>query len=61
MEYANSIGCRTIGLTTAYGGALKDMVNLTLEVPNNHMGRLEDCFFLMTHIIAYAFMEDVAG
>jgi D-sedoheptulose 7-phosphate isomerase len=61
VEYANSIGCRTIGLTTAYGGALKDMVNLTLEVPNNHMGRLEDCFFLMTHIIAYAFMEDVAG
>jgi hypothetical protein len=21
------------------------------------MGRLEDCFFVMTHIMAYAFME----
>ena len=61
VEYAKSIGCRTIGLTTAFGGALKDMVDLTLGVPNHHMGRLEDCFFLMTHIIAYAFMEDVVG
>ena len=22
-----------------------------------HMGRLEDCFFIMTHILAYAFIE----
>jgi hypothetical protein len=22
------------------------------------MGRLEDCFFVMTHIMVYAFMED---
>ncbi len=59
VEYANSIGCRTIGLTRAGGGALKDLAALTLPVDNNHMGRLEDCFFVMTHILAYAFMEEV--
>ncbi len=58
VEYANSIGCRTIGLTRKGGGNLKDIAGLTLPVESNHMGRLEDCFFVMTHILAYAFMED---
>jgi D-sedoheptulose 7-phosphate isomerase len=57
VEYANSIGCRTIALTGASTGVLKDVAQLTLAVPNRHMGRLEDCFFVMTHIIAYAFMD----
>lgn len=61
VEYANSVGCRTIALTKAGGGALRDIASLTLGVPNSHMGRLEDCFFVMTHVIAYAFMEGVAG
>jgi D-sedoheptulose 7-phosphate isomerase len=57
VEYGNSVGCRTIGLTQGGGGALKDMAQLTLAVPNQHMGRLEDCFFVLTHILVYAFME----
>jgi len=61
VEYANSIGCRTVGLTQGGGGALKDLAQLTLAVPNKHMGRLEDCFFVMTHIMIYAFMENAAG
>jgi D-sedoheptulose 7-phosphate isomerase len=57
VEYANGVGCRTIGLTQAGGGALKDLARLTLGVPSTHMGRLEDCFFALTHILMYAFME----
>jgi D-sedoheptulose 7-phosphate isomerase len=57
VEYANQVGCRSIALTKAGGGKLKDMATLTLGVPNNHMGRLEDCFFVMTHIMVYAFMD----
>ncbi len=60
VEYANSVGCRTIALTRAGGGALKDIAALTLPVESSHMGRLEDCFFVMTHIMAYAFMEGAA-
>ncbi len=60
VEYANSIGCRTIGLTSGCGGALKDAAQLSLTVPNTHMGRLEDCFFIMTHIMVYAFMQGAA-
>jgi D-sedoheptulose 7-phosphate isomerase len=60
VEYANQIGCRTIGLTTAAGGKLKDIVQLPLLVASNHMGRLEDVFFAMTHVLCYAFIENVA-
>jgi D-sedoheptulose 7-phosphate isomerase len=59
VEYANQIGCRTIGLTTAAGGRLKEMAQLPLLVPSGHMGRLEDRFFAITHILCYAFIEDV--
>jgi D-sedoheptulose 7-phosphate isomerase len=57
VEYADEVGCRTIGLTTSTGGRLKDIVELPLTVPSDHMGRLEDCFFIITHILCYAFME----
>ena len=57
VEFANSVGCTTIGLTTGEGGKLKDLVKLPLVVPSQHMGRLEDCFFVMTHVLCYAFME----
>jgi D-sedoheptulose 7-phosphate isomerase len=57
VEYANSIGCRTIGLTMAEGGKLRGLAELPLLVPSQHMGRLEDCFFVVTHILAYAFIE----
>ena len=57
VEYANQAGCTTIGLTTAEGGRLKDISQLPLVVPSSHMGHLEDCFFIMTHILCYAFIE----
>ena len=57
VEYAKSVGCRTIGMTRSGGGALKEEADLSLRVPDSHMGRLEDGFMVMAHIIAYAFME----
>ncbi len=57
VGYANDIGCKTIGLTTGEGGKLRELAALPLLVPSTHMGRLEDCFFIMTHILCYAFME----
>lgn len=61
VEFANGIGCTTIGLTTGCDGRLKDLVTLPLTVPSSHMGRLEDAFFIMTHILCYAFIEDACG
>jgi len=58
VEYANQQGMTTIGCTTGEGGRLKDIATIPLQVPSMHMGHLEDCFFAMTHVLCYAFMED---
>jgi D-sedoheptulose 7-phosphate isomerase len=57
VEYAKGAGCKTIGMTRAGGGALGQLVGLNLAVPSDHMGRLEDGFMVLAHILAYAFME----
>ena len=57
IEYAKGAGCKTIGMTRAGGGALGRLVGLNLAVPSDHMGRLEDGFMVLAHILAYAFME----
>jgi len=60
VEYANEIGCHSIGLTSGESGRLRESVTLPLLVPSKHMGRLEDCFFILTHVLCYAFMENDA-
>jgi D-sedoheptulose 7-phosphate isomerase len=57
MEYANSIGCRTIALTGRDGGKLAGMAGLNIQVPVPHMGRIEDGHMIICHMIAYHFME----
>jgi D-sedoheptulose 7-phosphate isomerase len=58
MEYANSIGCRTIALTGRDGGQLAPMAQLSVQVPVPHMGRIEDAHMIVCHMIAYHFMEN---
>ncbi len=58
VEYANSVGCTTVGCTTSESGQLREIAKLPLLVPSGHMGHLEDCFFVMTHVLCYAFMNE---
>jgi D-sedoheptulose 7-phosphate isomerase len=57
VDYANAAGIKTIGLTTSTGGRLRAIAQLPLLVPSDHMGRLEDSFFIVTHIICYSLMR----
>lgn len=57
MEYANSIGCRTISLTGRDGGKLGKLAQLNIHAPDPHMGRIEDAHLIVCHMIAYYFME----
>jgi D-sedoheptulose 7-phosphate isomerase len=57
VEYANEIGCRTIGLSAEEGSKLREIAQLPIAVPARHMGHLEDSFFIVTHILCYAFMN----
>lgn len=57
VEYANSIGCRTLALTGRDGGRLGELAALNLNVPVAHMGRIEDAHMVICHMIAYHFMD----
>jgi D-sedoheptulose 7-phosphate isomerase len=57
VEYANSIGCRTLAMTGRDGGRLGPLAQLNVQVPVPHMGRIEDAHMIVCHMIAYHFME----
>jgi D-sedoheptulose 7-phosphate isomerase len=57
MEYANSIGCRTLALTGRDGGKLGQLANLNIHVAEPHMGRIEDAHHIICHMICYSFMD----
>ncbi|MBI2679673.1 MAG: SIS domain-containing protein [Candidatus Solibacter usitatus] len=57
MEYANSIGCKTIALTGRDGGKLGPLAQLNVQVPVPHMGRIEDAHMIVCHMVGYYFME----
>jgi D-sedoheptulose 7-phosphate isomerase len=57
MEYSNSIGCRTLALTGRDGGRLGALAELNIQVPELHMGRIEDAHHIICHMICYSFMD----
>ncbi|MGD0771359.1 MAG: SIS domain-containing protein [Candidatus Solibacter sp.] len=57
VEYANSIGCRTIALSGRDGGKLGPMAQLNIQASHPHMGRIEDVHTIVTHMICYYFMD----
>jgi len=58
VEYANSIGCKTIALTGRNGGALGSLAQLNIQVSHPHMGNIEDGHMIVTHMICYYFMDE---
>ena len=57
VRYANSIGCRTIGLAGFAGGRLREEAQECLVVGADHMGRIEDGHFVIQHLVVYYFMS----
>ncbi len=58
LEYANSIGCKTLALTGRDGGKLGKLAQLNIQVSVPHMGRIEDSHMIVCHMIGYYFMEE---
>jgi D-sedoheptulose 7-phosphate isomerase len=57
IEYAKSIGARTVGLTGRDGGKLGSLVDLEIRVPEPNMGRIEDVHMMITHAVSWSFIE----
>lgn len=58
IEYGNRIGCKTLALTGRDGGRLGSLAQLNIQIPVEHMGRIEDLHLVVCHMIAYHFMEN---
>jgi len=57
IEYANTVGCRTIALTGRDGGKLGPLAQLNIQVAVPHMGRIEEAHMVVCHMICYYFMD----
>ena len=57
IEYANSVGCRTLALTGRDGGKLGPLAQLNIQVEVPHMGRIEEAHLIVCHMICYYFMD----
>ncbi len=58
IEYANSIGCRTITLSGHDGGRLAPLGQLSIHIPAYHIGHSEEAQLAVLHMISYYFMEE---
>ena len=61
MEYANSMGCTTIGFAGFGGGRLADMVDECIIVDSYRYGPVEDIHLVLEHMISFCITEELAG
>jgi D-sedoheptulose 7-phosphate isomerase len=54
LEAANARGILTIGFSGFEGGALKDLTQISLIVPSEVMGQIEDVHLMLTHALCGA-------
>ena len=57
IQYANQVGCLTVGISGFAGGKLKDMVTHHVHVKAEHMGLIEDAQLIIGHMLVYGFMD----
>lgn len=58
IEYAKALGAKTVGLTGRDGGKLGKIVDLEINVPEQHMGRIEDVHMMISHVVSWNFIEN---
>ncbi len=58
VQFAKSVGAKTVGLTGRDGGKLGQLVDLEVRVAEPHMGRIEDVHMVITHIASWSFIEE---
>ncbi len=57
VEVAREKGMKTMAWTGFGGGKLAGMVDLSIVVDSDHMGRVEDAHVILMHLVCYYFME----
>jgi D-sedoheptulose 7-phosphate isomerase len=60
FEWARANGLTTVAIVGAKQGALAQVAERVIVVPDTHYGRVEDAQMTICHMLAYAFMEPAA-
>lgn len=61
FEMANNIGMKTIAMTGADGGKLKDICNYLINIPTTNTPRIQEAHILIGHIICEIVEEKIFG
>jgi len=57
IEYAASIGCKTVALTGLEAGKLAALADITIHVGSTHLGTVEDTHVIICHMVGSYFLE----
>jgi D-sedoheptulose 7-phosphate isomerase len=60
LETAQAYQAKTIGFTGSDGGKLRQLVDFCIFVPDEHMGRQEDCHMILDHLISNTLRQMIA-
>lgn len=57
VDFAQTAGLTTIGITGRSGGRLADKADIVWQAATDHMGHIEDLHMIVTHLLTYYFMK----
>lgn len=57
IEVAKELDLDVVALTGFSGGASGPLADIHINVPSDHMGRIEDVHMALCHVAAFSFME----
>ena len=57
LEYAASLGCKTVALSGLDGGKLATQANIAIRAGSTHLGTVEDTHVIICHMIGSYFLE----
>ena len=57
LRFASSAGAHTVALTGRDGGKLGTVATLHINVPEEHMGQIEDAHLAICHMLAFSFID----
>ena len=57
IRFASSEGAHAVALTGRDGGKLGTVATLHINVPEEHMGRIEDAHLAICHMLAFSFID----
>jgi len=58
IEAAKELGVDVVALTGFHGGTSGPMADIHINVPSDHMGRIEDVHMALCHSVAFSFMDN---